>query len=184
MVEVTSRELNEFLNHLARCYRHSGRLYLAGGSSLILVSSKVSTLDIDLKIDAAPMHHAELFRCLRQVSRQLQISVEEASPDQFIPLPPGHAERHRFIARYGSLDVFHFDFYSIALSKIHRGNEKDFDDVTRMISQELIEWELLQAGYEAILPRLADFSLRADPEGFERRFTHLEQRLESRNQDR
>ena len=179
MTEVTSTELHEFLNHLARCYRHSGRLYLAGGSSLILVSSKVSTLDIDLKIEAAPAHHAELVRCLRQVSRQLQISVKEASPDPFIPLPPGHADRHQFIARYGSLDVFHFDFYSIALSKIHRGNEKDFADVSQMIAQEVIEWEALRASYQAILPRLPTFGLHADPEGFVRRFTHLEHRLAS-----
>ena len=75
--------------------------------------------------------------------------------------------------------MFHFDFYSIALSKIHRGNEKDFEDVSQMIAQEVIEWDSLRAGYEAILPRLATFSLRADPEGFERRFTHLEQRLVS-----
>jgi hypothetical protein len=47
-------------------------------------------------------------------SRDLRIPIERASPDQFIPLPAGYKDRKRFIERYGSLDVFHFDFYSVA----------------------------------------------------------------------
>ena len=179
MIQITGHELAEFLNLLARCYRFNGRLYLVGGSSLILVSSKVSTLDIDLKIETAPEHHGEFLRCLRQVSRQLQVPVEEASPDQFIPLPPGHSERHQFIGRYGSLDVFHFDFYSIALSKIHRGNEKDFADVVHMITQNLIEFSRLREYFAAILPQLATFSLKADPESFSAKFALLEKRLQA-----
>ena len=179
MIEITSRELTEFLNQLARCYRHPGRLYLVGGSSLILVSSKVSTLDIDLKIEISAEHHSEFIRCLRQVSRHLQVPVEEASPDQFIPLPSGYATRHRFIGRYGSLDVFHFDFYSIALSKIYRGNEKDFDDVTQMIRQNVIELASLKEYFTTILPQVETFNLSADPIDFLRKFTLLEERLHS-----
>lgn len=177
MNEITSRELTEFLNQLARCYRQSGRLYLVGGSSLLLVASKSSTLDVDIKIETSPENYGDFVGCLRQVSRQLQIPVEEASPDQFIPLPPGYAERHRFIGRYGSLDVFHFDFYSMALSKIHRGNEKDFADVTAMITQNLIDLARLRVYFEAILPRVATFSLRSDPESFAAKFVLLEKRL-------
>ena len=178
MIDITSHELTQFLEQLARCYRQEGRLYLVGGSSLILVSSKVSTLDIDLKIETAPEHYGEFIRCLRQVSRALQLPVEEASPDQFIPLPPGFAERHRFIGRFGSLDVFHFDFYSIALSKIHRGNEKDFADVTQMIAQDIIEFDRLAGYFRDILPQVAVFGLRADPESFARRFALLQSRIE------
>lgn len=178
MIQITNHELTEFLNLLARCYRFAGRLYLVGGSSLILVSSKVSTLDVDIKIEAPAEHYGEFIRCLRQVSRQLQIPVEEASPDQFIPLPPGYQERHRFIGRYGSLDVFHFDFYSTALSKIHRGNEKDFADVVQMITQKLIEIRLLREYFAAILPQLATFRLNADPESYASKFALLEKRLQ------
>lgn len=180
MIQITSHELTEFLTLLARCYRFEGRLYLVGGSSLLLVSSKVSTLDIDLKIEAPAEHHGEFIRCLRQVSRQLQIPVEEASPDQFIPLPPGHRERHQFIDRYGLLDIFHFDFYSTALSKIHRGNEKDFADVVQMIAQKVIEFRLLREYFAAILPQLVTFRLNADPESFASKFALLEKRLQSR----
>ncbi|HRJ45009.1 MAG: hypothetical protein KJZ86_14640 [Caldilineaceae bacterium] len=180
MDEITGHELTGFLNQLARCYRHGGRLYLVGGSSLLLAASKTSTLDVDIKIETTPEHYGEFIRCLRQVSRQLQIPVEEASPDQFIPLPPGYAERHRFIGRYGSLDVFHFDFYSMALSKIHRGNEKDFADVTAMISQNLIELARLRSHFEIILPQVASFSLRSSPEDFAAKFDLLEKRLSVR----
>jgi len=181
MDEITSHALTNFLNQLAGCYRRGGRLYLVGGSSLLLAASKTSTLDIDIKIETSPENYGEFVRCLRQVSRQLQMPVEEASPDQFIPLPSGYAERHRFIGRYGSLDVFHFDFYSMALSKIHRGNEKDFADVTVMIDRNLIDLAQLRAYFEDILPQMATFSLRSDPDAFAARFSLLEKRLSTGN---
>ena len=38
MVEITAQALYDFLQELGRCYRHAGRIYLVGGSSLILLS--------------------------------------------------------------------------------------------------------------------------------------------------
>ena len=102
-----------------------------GGTSLLLAAGKMSTFDIDVQFQTENQHYSEFIRCLRTVSRELGIPVELASPEQFIPLPAGFQDRRQFVGRYGSLDVFHFDFYSIALAKVHRGNEKDFDDVVR-----------------------------------------------------
>ena len=50
-------------------------------------------------------------RCLRQVSRELHFPVEQASPEQFIPLPKGFEDRRQFVGRFGALDIFHFDLY-------------------------------------------------------------------------
>ena len=140
MVEplVNAQVLEAFLQRLGRCFHSPARLHLVGGSSLLLVAGKTSTFDIDVQFSTTPEHHAEFIRCLRTVSREMGILVELASPEQFIPLPAGFQERCQFIGRYGSLDVFHFDFYSIALAKVHRGNEKDFDDVVSMVRTDLI----------------------------------------------
>lgn len=177
MNEITAQALKEFLEQLGHCYRYSGRIYLVGGSSLILVATKVSTLDIDLQFDVPVEHHDIFIRCLRELSRRYKVPVEQASPDQFIPLPRGYQDRHQFINRYGSLDVFHFDFYSIALSKLHRGNEKDFADVIQMVQSGLIELSKLQDYFQEILPQLELFQISTSAQDFERNFALFEQRL-------
>ena len=95
------------------------------------------------------------------------------SPSEFIPLPPGYQDRRKFIDRYGALEVFHFDLYSIALSKLHRGNEKDYADVLKMLELKLIAFEALEAYFEETLPKVETFNLRADPEGFRLKFEWL-----------
>ncbi|GMQ77869.1 MAG: hypothetical protein BMS9Abin02_0360 [Anaerolineae bacterium] len=177
MVDITSQVLRDFLNQLARCYRFPGRLYLVGGSSLALAAAKVSTLDIDLQFDVPAEHREAFIHCLRQIGQQSQLSIEQASPDQFIPLPRGYRDRHQFIGRYGSIDVFHFDFYSVALSKLHRGNEKDFADVIEMVRQGLISLDQLRGYFHEVLPQLDSFDISADAIDFERNFSLFEQRL-------
>jgi len=93
-----------------------------------------------------------------------------------MPLPKGYQDRHQFIGRYGLLDLFHFDFYSIALSKIHRGNEKDFVDVIQMVRQSVIELPQLKQYYQEVLPQLEGM-LQANPQGMKRRFALFEKRL-------
>ena len=174
---VNTQSLRHFLQRLGQCYHHSGHVYLVGGSSLILVQGKESTFDIDLQFDIAPEHHTEFIRCLRQISRETGIPVEQASPEQFLPLPKGYQERHVYIGRYGNLELFHFDFYSTALSKIHRGNEKDLADVIRMLQGEIISLSQLETYFAEILPQLETVRLDADADDFVRKFNLLKSRL-------
>lgn len=172
---VNVHTLVNFLKRLGQCYRYSGTLYLVGGSSLLLAAAKQNTFDIDVQFEVPSVHHTEFIRCLRRVSRELKLPVEQASPEQFIPLPTDYKARHQFVDRYGSLDVFHFDFYSVALSKVHRGHEKDFNDVTSMIETGLIEWQTLEQNFQEILPKLELYNLSADPELFKDKFLLLKQ---------
>ncbi len=56
-----------------------------------------------------------------------------ASLVDFIPLPSQWEMHAQFADRYGTIDVFYFDFYSIALSKIERGNNRDIADVKLLV---------------------------------------------------
>jgi hypothetical protein len=174
---IDAHELEIFLQRLGQCFRHPATLYLVGGSSLLLAAGKTSTFDIDLRFTTDSRYHTEFIRCLRTVSRDLGAPVELASPEQFIPLPTGFEDRRQYIGRYGSLDVFHFDFYSMALAKIHRGNEKDFDDVVRMIETGLVDLSVLAAYLEEILPVYEFYQPSADPQLFQRKFELLQDRL-------
>jgi hypothetical protein len=44
-------------------------------------------------------------------------------------LPDGAEQRHYKVGQYGSIEVYTYDPYSIALSKIARGFETDIQDV-------------------------------------------------------
>jgi hypothetical protein len=56
------------------------------------------------------------------------------------------------VGRYGRLDVYLFDLYSIALSKIARGFETDLDDVMFLLRERHIKFGELEAHFNAILP--------------------------------
>jgi hypothetical protein len=55
------------------------------------------------------------------------------------------------------LEVFDFDLYSQALSKLERGFELDLEDVRNMVQSHELEPEKLLALFEAIEPELFRF---------------------------
>ena|SRR3989304_7429171 len=123
------------------------------------------------------LSHAEFIECIRSISREMQIPVEQASPDEFLPLPSGYENRHRYIGRYGNLEVFHFDFYSVALGKLNRGTEKDFSDVTQMVQVGVIRFSELEGYLQEILPKLETFNLRSDVSDLKRKFELFKKRM-------
>ena len=65
--------------------------------------------------------------------------------------------RPRFRFREGNLEVFDFDPYSQALSKLQRGFELDLEDVRSMVSSGQVEPEQLLELFEAIESELFRF---------------------------
>ncbi|RAQ96248.1 hypothetical protein A4R35_11950 [Thermogemmatispora tikiterensis] len=77
-----------------------------------------------------------------------------------MPLPDGWEARLQFVKRYGKLDVFYFDWYSIALSKILRGSQRDSLDVQLMQRQGCIALEELDYLFQNVLDKLASPAYR------------------------
>ncbi|MBI4770215.1 MAG: hypothetical protein HY784_07355 [Chloroflexi bacterium] len=165
--------IERFLRQLGQSCRQPGRLYLVGGTTLVFEGYRQQTLDIDLVIDVSAEHQPALIRAIRALKESLDVNVEEASPGDFIPLPAGFSERHEYIGRFGQLDVFHFDLYSAALSKIERGRGQDFADVLLLLSHRRVDWGRLERYFSEILPQIGTRSLRQDPEEFEMNFRAL-----------
>jgi hypothetical protein len=172
---VDRQRIEEFLRRFGQRFRRPGRIYLVGGTTMVFEGFREQTLDIDLAFEVAAEDHGAFIRTIRDLKEELRINVEEVSPGDFIPLPEGYRERSQFVGRYGQLDVFHFDLYSMALSKIERGTEEDFSDVLALLRSGRIDWETLAACFADILPRVETASLKQDPEEFQRKFTALEQ---------
>jgi hypothetical protein len=127
------------------------RVYFTGGATAVLLGWRASTIDVDLKI--VP-DRDRLYRALPVLKEQLEINLELAAPDDFIPVRDGWEDRSPFIRREGRISFHHFDLYAQALAKVERGHSQDLADVSEMLRRTLIDRENAVAYFDAIEPKL------------------------------
>jgi hypothetical protein len=169
---VDAERIRQFMRKLGGEAERDVRLYFTGGATAVLFGWRTSTVDVDVKIEP---ESDRIFRALPRLKDELEINIELASPDQFIPELPGWQERSAFVAREGRLSFYHYDFYSQALSKIQRGHAQDRTDVREMIGRGLVDREELRRRFDEIEPRLYRYPA-IDPATFRRA---LEEALQS-----
>ncbi|WP_419940513.1 hypothetical protein [Candidatus Palauibacter sp.] len=119
-------------------------------------------MDVDLKLDPEP---TGVFEAIARAKEALNINVELAAPDDFIPELPGWRGRSPFVDRYGRVDYHHYDFYAQALAKIERGHTQDTADVVAMGSRGLIRAARLLELFESIESSLLRYPA-IDPASF------------------
>lgn len=102
-------------------------LILVGGSTLALLGNMRPTIDIDFVGD--DIHPSELHQSLLKMAEDFGVYADPVPLERFIPLPEGSAERRIHIGQFGNLEIYVADPYSIALSKIDRGMDTDYDDL-------------------------------------------------------
>jgi len=174
---VDKARIEDFLKNLGRTFRKPGRLYLVGGAALVHLGIRSGfTQDIDVEVTGS--NAGDMFTAIRGLVEQMNINVEFASPRDFMPLPSQWETNARYIGRYGSIDVFYFDFYSIALSKIERGNTRDINDVKLLLDRGIITLEELDAAYQEVLAQMGKGSYaRLNPQQFADRYAAVRQML-------
>jgi predicted HicB family RNase H-like nuclease len=133
---VTAARVNEFMEALGSGVREPARIFLVGGATAVLLGWRASTVDIDLKIIP---DRDDILKQLSALKERLEINIELASPDDFIPALPGWQERSLFVRQEGKLTFLHYDFYAQTLAKIERGHELDDEDVREMVQNQLVE---------------------------------------------
>lgn len=144
-------KIERLMAELGQAVRSPGRVYFTGGVSAVLLGWRETTLDVDLKADPEP---AGFFEALPRLKDAVDINIELASPEDFIPALPGWTDRSVFIARHGPLEFFHYDFYSQAFSKIERYHSRDQGDVAQMLASGLVQRGRLLELFQAIEPNL------------------------------
>lgn len=142
-----------------------GVAYLTGGTTAVLVGWRASTVDVDLKLEP---ESDVLLESIQRLKNELSINVELASPDAFIPVPDGWAERSPFVAREGRLTFRHFDPYSQALAKLERAHSRDLEDVRALVDRGLVQPARALEYFDQIEPRLHRYPA-VDPRAFRRR---------------
>lgn len=161
---VNAERIRALMRALGREATVAGRVYLTGGATAVLHGWRDATVDVDIKLDEGA---DALLRAIPGIKERLNLNVELASPDDFIPVKPSWADDSPFIAQEGQLAFFHFDLYAQALAKIERGHALDSRDVAELIDRRLVEPDRLLAYFRAIEPELYRFPA-IDPPSFER----------------
>jgi hypothetical protein len=156
--------VREFMRALGRAAASPGRVYFTGGATAVLSGWRDTTIDVDIKI--VPDQDA-LLRAIPALKESLQLNVELASPDDFIPVKDGWSERSPFIAQEGRVAFHHFDLSAQALAKIERGHAQDLQDVRTMLDRGLVTTAGLREYFAAIAPQLYRYPA-IDPETFAR----------------
>ncbi len=140
-----------FMRRLAAEADTETRVYLTGGASAVVEGWRDTTIDVDIKM--VPDRDV-LLRAIPPLKESLQLNVELASPDDFIPVREGWPDRSPFILREGKVSFHHFEFAAQALAKIERGHDQDLADVRVMIDRGLVDTVALEQYFDVIEPML------------------------------
>ena len=175
---VDKTEIERFLRSFGQQYRKVGRLYLAGGAALVHAGIRSGrTLDIDVEVT-----DGDMLLTIDQLKQRLHLNIELASPRDFIPVPSQWETMSQYVGRYGTIDVFYFDFYSVALSKIERGTTRDLQDVQLLVQQHTIDLPALDLAFQDVMAQVQTSQGRMryprfDPTSFATRYSLIRQQL-------
>jgi hypothetical protein len=163
--KVSVDTLNQFMKGLAGAARSPGKVYFTGGATALLLGFREQTIDIDLKLDPEP---EGAFEAIAKLKNELNLNVELASPDDFIPPAADWREHSRFITAIGQVEFFHYDFTLQALAKIERGHTQDLEDVTSLLRGGYVTGDQLRNRFAQIEPGLLRYPA-IDPAQFKTR---------------
>src|SRR6266404_4651306 len=162
---VTRARLQQFMQSLAAAARSPGKVYLTGGATALLLGFRDQTIDIDIKLDPEP---AGAFEAIAALKNDLNLNVELASPDDFIPAAPDWRERSRHIASIGEVEFFHYDFSLQALAKLERGHAQDLEDAASLVRGGYVTGDELRRRFKQIEPGLLRYP-ELDPRQFKKK---------------
>ena len=110
------------------------------------------------------------------ISADLELDIVHEFPGDVIPLPDGWQERCRQIeCEAGSIEVAHFDPYSVSYRFLARGDEEDYKLVIAYIEQGWVSMDELERQLQELLPRFSFETIAQDPAEFRRKYKGLQQ---------
>ena len=117
----------------------------------------------------------ELEDVIRTVANEMHLELEIIPISEFIPIPDGAHLRHRFLEHIGSISLYAFDPYTIAVSKLARGFEADLQDVLFMLRNNIIDLDQLEEFVEQTILVAWDYDI--DPKEMRGYFAEVKKQL-------
>jgi len=153
---LAKEEIQAFVERLSLTYPHPASLYLLGGSALCFLGSSRRTIDIDCTIEGP---NEDFEATIENVANELALEVEVIAFNEFIPLPSASETRHHHVGKFGNIDVYVFDPYSIALSKLARGFDTDIQDTLFLLERGIVDLDTLATFVKNAIPVAWDYDI-------------------------
>lgn len=157
---MDNAEIQSILKNLGERVPPGSKLTLVGGSALALLGNPRLTIDIDFWGD--DVHPSPLHQSILQIARELKIFIEPVPLDRFVPLPQGSEGRAIRIGKFGNLEIYVADPYSIALSKLDRGVDTDLEDIVFLIQSGRINMDEFERMVRDALPLASQYDFNPD----------------------
>ncbi|MCL4266086.1 MAG: hypothetical protein KJ069_22950 [Anaerolineae bacterium] len=174
MGSLATSEIEAFLHKLGERYPHPVTLCLLGGSALCFLGNPRRTLDIDYTVSPLADNEA-LTDAIEVLAKEMRLEVESVPIEEFVPLPVGSEQRHRWLGQFGDVTVYLYDPYTIALSKLCRGFESDLQDVLFLLRERIINLDILTSFVEVAATQAWDFYI--DPADLGRYFEEVKRQF-------
>lgn len=140
MREQTTREkIDQLIEFLGSRIQKEVRIYLCSGTSIVYWGLRETSLDVDLKVEGEGVGTH-----IREAKKKLNINIEPEHPGLFVPLLPDWKERSPKITANGDCTFYHLDPYSVVISKLERGEEKDLHDIQALIDSGRVKPDRLR----------------------------------------
>jgi hypothetical protein len=153
---VTRASLIALMKELAQRAPRRGayQVYFVGGGTAVYLGWRQSSIDVDLYSD-----RDVVFRDIQKIKEHLNINIEFARPEDFVPPLRGSANRHVFIDTIDRVTFYHYDPYAQVLSKVVRGFQRDLDDARDFVGSGMVDPQKLRS----LLASIPDSALAKYP---------------------
>lgn len=157
--QTNADELFQLLESISKYIEREVDMYALGGTTLTILGIKPSTLDIDINIDS---HEEYSYVCsifeqigfkqiggIRwQTQEGLFFDLFEESNILGTVLLPDCLSKSGFIRSFGKIRLYTHSLYDIIISKLARGDMRDFDDIKRIFETQNIDLNELVKRYK------------------------------------
>lgn len=157
--EINAGELFELLDSISGYIERKINMYALGGTALTILGIKQSTLDIDINIDSESeyKHIIKIFEQIgfKKIGAYRWLTQEGLAFDLFFgsnilgtDLLSDCLEKSKFIRSFGMIGLYTLSFYDIIISKLARGDPRDFNDIKNIFESEKIDIKELAEHYK------------------------------------
>lgn len=169
--ELTRDRLRELMKEIVRTAPQEGaphKVYLVGGGTAVWAGWRESSVDADLFVE-----DDSVLQDVQGMKERLNLNIELARPEHFVPPLAGADGRHVFIEELGGVRFYHYDPYSQLYSKVVRGFSRDLEDARHFLESGMVEAERFRglthkvpdSAFESY-PRLSPGAVRAAVDAF------------------
>lgn len=156
--EIGAGELFELIGSISKFIEKEIRMYALGGTALTILNIKKSTRDIDINIESNTDYEyiCKIFNDLdfkrggiRWITQEgLAFDLFHGSNIMGTELLSDCINNSKFIKSFGNIKLYTLPLEDIIISKLARGDSRDFDDIKAILKIEKIDFKKFVQRYK------------------------------------